>query len=308
MVYRIAFWALLSSSIFLASNGAAEPTVVNIWPGKAPGETKELPPEQNLWKAEDKFVGDRPIIKLTNVSIPTLTIFRPAEEKANGTAVIICPGGGHHILAFDHEGTETAEWLATLGVTGIVLKYRVPARNPEKRWEAAVQDAQRAVSLVRSKATEWKLDSQRIGILGFSAGGETAGLTSFFLDQRQYTPLDDTDKTSSRPDFTILLYPGGMVEKDESKLRDYVKVSKEVPPVFITHAFNDPITVQHSLVLASELKKVNVSTELHVYATGGHGYGMRQTGEPVNLWPQRCEEWMRKQGWLTKRADSLLKP
>ena len=298
--YR-AFVSLVLVSVALAANIAAEPLVVNLWPGKPPGETKELPPEQNLWKAEDKFVGDRPIIKLTNVSIPTLTIYQPTAEKANGTSVIICPGGGHHILAFDHEGTEAAEWLAGLGVTGIVLKYRVPARNPDKRWEAAVQDAQRAVSFVRSKASEWKLDPQRIGLLGFSAGGETAGLTSLFLDERTYPASDDTDKASCRPNFTMLLYPGGMVEKDDlTKLKEYVKVTKETPPMFIVHAFNDGVPVQHSLVLAMELKKANVPTELHVYATGGHGYGMRQTGEPVNLWPQRCEEWLRKQGWLTK--------
>jgi acetyl esterase/lipase len=285
-----------------ATSFAAEPQVVNLWPAKPPGEMKELPPEQDLWNdAKDKPVGDRKIIKLTNVSIPTLTIYQPAPEKATGTAVIICPGGGHHILAFDHEGTEAAEWLASLGVTGIVLKYRVPARSPEKRWEAAVQDAQRAVSFVRSQAAEWKLDASRIGVLGFSAGGETAGLTALFLNERTYASVDAVDQAACRPDFAMLLYPGGFVEKENlTKLRDYVKVSKETPPIFMVHAYNDNVPVQNCLALALELKRANVSTELHMYATGGHGYGMRQTGEPVNHWPQRAEDWLRKHGWLKK--------
>ncbi len=190
-----------------------------IWPGKPPGETKELPPEQDVTKPDQIDPGGKPIIRLTNVSIPTVSLYRPAKEKDTGTAVIICPGGGHHILALNHEGTETAEWLTTLGVTGIVLKYRVPSRTPDgKQWLAAVQDAQRAVSLVRSKAKEWELDPQRIGILGFSAGGETAGLTAYFAD-RQYQPADEIDKISFRPDFAMLIVSGIFSRKKESRPR-----------------------------------------------------------------------------------------
>src|SRR4029079_15252238 len=194
-----------------------------IWPGKAPGETKELPPEQDTTKPDQKDPGGKPIIRLTNVSIPTVSLYRPAKEKDTGASVIICPGGGHHILALNHEGTETAEWLTTLGITGIVLKYRVPTRTPDgQRWLAAVQDAQRAVSLVRAKAKEWELDPQRIGILGFSAGGETAGLTAYFAD-RQYAPIDDVDKVSFRPDFAMLIYPAYFERKgDPAKMREDV--------------------------------------------------------------------------------------
>jgi acetyl esterase/lipase len=279
---------------------AAAPTVIELWPGKPPGETKELPPEQDIGKPDDKPVGDRRIIKLTNVSKPILTIYRPEKDRDTGAAIIICPGGGHRILAYDHEGTEVAEWLVKHGVTGIVLKYRVPARDESKRWLAAVQDAQRAVRLVRSNAGELGVDPKRIGILGFSAGGETAGLTSMLHDQRQYSAVDKADEASARPDFAILVYPGGLLEKDNSKLREYAIPSKTTPPMFLAHAFDDPVDVRNSMLLAVELKRLRIPCELHVYATGGHGYGMRNTGHPCNDWPQRCMEWMTKQGYLQK--------
>jgi acetyl esterase/lipase len=289
---------LLALTVASTPAFAADPMVLELWPGKPPGETKELPPEKDLWKDTDQLVGGRKIQKITNVSTPTLAIYRPAKDTDTGAAVIICPGGGHHILAYDHEGTECAEWLAKNGVTGIVLKYRVPARDPNKRWHAAVQDAQRAISVVRSKASEWSIDPKRIGILGFSAGGETAGLAAILHTERQYPAIDKMDEASARPDFAALIYPGGFLEKDNSKLRENVKPSKQTPPMFLAHAFDDPVDVRNSLFLATELKAVGVPCELHVYATGGHGYGMRNTGHPVNSWPQRCLEWMTKQGYL----------
>jgi acetyl esterase/lipase len=274
--------------------------IVELWTDKPPGETKVLPAEQDIAKPDDKPVGDRRIQKITNVSKPTLAVYRPTKGNDTGAAVIVCPGGGHRILAYDHEGTEVAEWLAKIGVTGIVLKYRVPARDESKRWLAAVQDAQRAVSLVRSRATEWGIDRKRIGILGFSAGGETAGLTAILHADRQYPGLEKVDAVSDRPDFAVLIYPGGFLEKDNAKLRDYVRPTKDTPPMFLAHAFDDPVDVRNSVLLASALKAVGVSTELHVFATGGHGYGIRNTGHPCNSWPQRCQEWMTKQGYLKK--------
>ncbi len=272
-----------------------------VWPGKPPGETKELPPEQDVTKPDQKDPGGKPIIRLTNVSIPTVSVYRPAKEKDTGTSVVICPGGGHQILALNHEGTETAEWLTTLGVTGIVLKYRVPTRTPDgQRWLAAVQDAQRAMSLVRAKAKEWELDPKRIGILGFSAGGETAGLTSYFAD-RQYKSVDEIDQASFRPDFAMLIYPAYFEKKGEpTQIRDDVSITKNAPPTFLVHAWDDPVTVFSSLDIAIELRKVGVPTELHIYATGGHGYGMRDTGEPVNTWPLRAADWLNRSGWLKR--------
>lgn len=288
-----------------ASILAADPDVLNVWPGKPPGEVKELPPEENIARPDDKPVGDRQIIKLTNVSTPTISIYRPAPEANTGTAVIVCPGGGHRILAFDHEGTEVAEWLNTLGVTGIVLKYRVPFRNPQKRWEAAVQDAQRAVSLVRSHASAWKIDPARIGILGFSAGGQTAGLAAILHGQRQYAPADAVDETSCRPDFTALIYPGGFTSREFPwQLQPEVKVDSTTPPMFIAQAYDDGVPVSNSLLLFMELKKAGVPAEMHIYSTGGHGYGMRHTGHPVNSWPDRLAEWMRHSGWLPVQSAS----
>ena len=294
-------FVILAGLILIPSSTAAgEPLVIEVWPGKPPGEIKVLPPEQDITKPDDKPVGDRRIIKLTNVSKPMLTIYRPEQDRVPGAAVIICPGGGHRILAYDHEGTEAAEWLVKHGITGIVLKYRVPARDESKRWLAAVQDAQRAVSLVRSKAAEWRIDAKRIGILGFSAGGETAALTSILHDQRQYAVIDKVDENSDRPDFAILIYPGGLLEKGDSQLRAYAKPTKSTPPMFLAHASDDPVDVRNSLFLAVELKQLKIPCELHVYATGGHGFGMRNTGHPCNDWPQRCFEWMTKEGYFNK--------
>jgi len=277
---------------------AAEPAVIDLWPGKPPGETKELPPEVDTARPDDKPVGDRKIQKITKVSKPTLAVFRPEKDKDTGAAVIICPGGGHQILAYDHEGTETAEWLAKNGVTGIVLKYRVPARDKDKRWLAAVQDAQRAVRVVRSKAADWKIDPKRIGILGFSAGGQAAGLATILHDEEHYSPADDTDKVSARPDFAALIYPAYFLNKSRTGIEDYAKPTKATPPLFLVYACDDPVDPRNAIYLALAMKDVGVSCELHMYATGGHGYGMRNTGHPVNSWPDRCLDWMTKQGYL----------
>jgi len=275
---------------------AGEPQTVKVWPGKAPGETKEYPPEKDLSKPGEGLVAGKAIIRLANVSTPTLAVFRPAKEMDTGAAVIVCPGGGHNILAYDLEGTEVAEWLNKIGVTALVLKYRVPARDPKNRGAAAVQDAQRAVSVVRAKASEFGIDPKRIGILGFSAGGETAALTSLY-EQRRYDPVDAIDKISCRPDFAVLIYPAYLVGKGQANLREDVKVTKNAPPMFFAHAFNDGVTPLSSLILATELKKAGVSAELHLYATGGHGFGLRpQAAMPCTQWPSACATWMRTMG------------
>ncbi len=292
--------ALLLLAMTTSAARAEEPaTTLNLWPGKPPGETKELPPEADTTKDTDNLIAGRRLQRIGNVSTPSLAIYRPAPDKDTGASVVICPGGGHHILAYDLEGTEVAEWLNTIGVTGIVLKYRVPARDQEKRWLAAVQDGQRAVSLTRSKAEEWKLDPKRIGILGFSAGGETAGLTAI-LEERQYEAVDDVDQVSSRPDFAVLIYAGGFAEKDSPTLKPYVKLTSNTPPMFLVHAIDDPVPVANSLLLTLGLKQANVPAELHVYSTGGHGYGLRKTEQPVTHWADRCGEWMRESGLLTR--------
>ena len=287
-------WLLALTAAVPSVGWAMEPVTLNVWPGKPPGETKDLPPEADQTKPEDKLIAGRRIIKLGNVSTPQLAIYKPPANKDTGAAVVICPGGGHHILAYDLEGTEVAMWLNDIGVTGIVLKYRVPFRDPTQRWRAAVQDGQRAVSLTRSHASEWKIDPQRIGILGFSAGGQVAGMVSILHAQRQYEPVDDVDKLSCRPDFAVLIYPGGFDERGESRLKDEVKIVDDAPPMFFVHAFDDNVSVLNTLLFAAELKKVGVSAEVHVFATGGHGYGLRHVdGQPVTDWPQPCTTWLK---------------
>ena len=270
----------------------------NHWPNTPPGETKALEPERDFTKPEDRLIAGRKIIKLGNVSTPTISVFRPPADKDNGACVVICPGGGFHILAWDLEGTEVAEWLNSIGVTAVVLKYRVPARNPDKRWEAAVQDAQRAMCLVRSKASDWNIDPRRIGILGFSAGGCTAGYTAIFDDQKQYAPVDGIDQVSSRPDFAILVYAAYFVDESNTALRPELKVTERTPPMFFAHAFDDRVRVENSLLLAAALKKAGVDAELHVYSTGGHGFGLRPTDESCTRWSEPCAEWLRREGFL----------
>lgn len=302
---RFRRFGLIVAALLLARLPAAlalEPSrVLDVWPGTPPGETKVLPPEADMTKPTDRLIAGRRIIKLGNVSTPQLALYPAPAALANGTCVIVCPGGGFNILAYDLEGTEVAEWLNSIGVTAVVLKYRVPFRDPDKRWQAAVQDAQRSLSLVRRHAAEWKIDPLRIGVLGFSAGGATAGLASILFEQRQYAALDAIDTVSSRPDFALLIYTGGFVERGQTRLNPDIVVPSNAPPMFLVHAFDDHVPVHNSLLLAAEVKKAGGSAEVHVYDAGGHGYGLRPDPElPVTSWPRRAEEWMARRGLLRR--------
>jgi len=282
---------------------AAHPHVVPLWSGKPPGDPlASTGPEADLTKPSDRPVAGKPVIRLGNVTTPTLSVFLPPKEKRTGAAFIICPGGGFNILAFDLEGTEVAEWLNSIGIAGIVLKYRVPtaARNP--KWLAPVQDAQRAASLVRSRAHDWGLDPQRIGLLGFSAGGMTAGMATLKHAARTYEPTDEADKVSCRPDLCALIYPAYFADAQSGQLIPEAGVNKETPSMFLAHAFDDPVTPMSSVLLFAALKQAGVRSELHIYESGGHGYGLRATESPVTSWPSRCEDWLRRQGWLKPRA------
>ncbi len=275
---------------------AAEPaTTLEVWPGPVPGEKAEVGKEHYL--AEKP--GQRQVQRLTNVSRPTIAVYRPDAAKDTGASVVICPGGGYSILAMDLEGTEVADWLNSTGVTGIVLKYRVPARKDQPRHLAPLQDAQRAVSLVRSKAAQWKLDPNRIGILGFSAGGHLAAATATNFDRRQYEAIDEIDKASCRPDFAVLVYPAYLTAGE--KLAPEIRVGPKSPPVFFVHAGDDRISPENSIRTYLALKQAGVPSELHVFASGGHGFGLRPSEHPSSGWPRLCEWWMRKSGLLEKR-------
>lgn len=278
---------------------SAKPVVVDLWPGVAPGEKAgAIPPE----KYEDPRPNETaPVKRLGNVSKPTLSVYKPAKG-ANGTAVIVAPGGGYNILAWEHEGTQVCEWLNNLGVTAVLLKYRVPRRPDQPKDQppvSALQDAQRAVGLTRSKAKEWGIDTARVGMLGFSAGGHLTAWTFSTTEKRAYDPIDDADKLSSRPDFAVLIYAGGLVDR-EKKLKPEIKVSKDTPPCFLAVSYNDDGPFTASVELTKALKEVKVPAELHVYSTGGHGYGMKSSDKPYAGWPARCGEWMKEQGYLKK--------
>jgi len=284
-------FALLFSGL---SCCAAEPQVVPLWPGAVPGEKGGLGEERDMTTSKDGLVGGKPLIRLGNVSKPTLTIYRPEPSKANGTAVIVCPGGAYHILAMDLEGTEVCDWLNSIGVTGVLLKYRVPSREGLEKHAAALQDAQRAVGLVRSHAKEWDIDSRKIGILGFSAGGHLAALASSDFQTRSYPAQDSADSVSCRPDFTILIYPAYLTVKEEhDKIAPEFDISSNTPPSFIAMAEDDPVRVETALFYAEALHQAKVPFELHIYPTGGHGYGLRPSKHLVTSWPQRAADWMR---------------
>ena len=196
------------------------------------------------------------------------------------------------MLAWDHEGEEVAAWLNSLGVTGVVLKYRIPRRPDHPK--APLGDAQRAISLVRSKAKEWGIDPNRIGMLGFSAGGHLTAVTATSSDKRAYEPFDEADKFSCRPDFAVIVYPGGLITKSKDALLPEIHVGKETSPTFLVHSSDDPVPVQNSVLLYLALKQAGVSAEMHIYAQGGHGYGLnRSKYAPAAEWPRRCEEWLR---------------
>jgi acetyl esterase/lipase len=291
---------------------AAEgPQVLDLWPGKPPGDVG-ISGEEKFFQLKTRDgkpyeVGGKPTKWLTNVSKPTLTVYPAAKDKDTGVAMLICPGGGYHNLGWDVEGEEVAAWLNSVGITGILLKYRCPRREGDVKGVPPIgplKDAQRAVSLVRSKAKEWGIDPQKIGMVGFSAGGHLAAATAINFDKRAYEPVDDIDKVSCRPDFAIPLYSGYLVGKDNDVLSADMRASKETPPILLIHASDDDISkVENSVILYLALKKAGASAELHVYATGGHGFGVRKVGHPCEGWTERCTDWLRKQGFL-KTAPS----
>jgi acetyl esterase/lipase len=296
----------LITALFLVSQvlHASGPLVLNLWPSMPPGPAaKTEGAERDLTKPEDKLIAGRKIIKLGHVSTPQMHVYLPPKEKANGGAVLICPGGGFSILAWDLEGTEVAEWLNSLGFAAVVVKYRVPTRehgdalneagNAPMKAGGPVMDAQRAMSLTRTKSAEWGLDPHRIGIMGFSAGGETAGLAAILREQRLYEKVDAHDEHSCAPSFALPIYPGGFYDKETGGLKPYLKVTKDTPPMFFAMAQDDHVNSLNCIVLYTELTKNKVPAELHLFTHGGHGYGLRPTFTPVTHWTRAAEQWLK---------------
>lgn len=279
---------------------AMKPSVeLNLWPGSAPGEKEGTVGEEKAEPGKEPM----PIIRVHNVSVPTLSVFQPApenREKAAGACVVIFPGGGYNILAYNHEGTEIAHWLNSIGVTAVVVKYRVPRRAGLEKHLAPLQDAQRAMRLVRKNAEAWKIDPKKIGALGFSAGGHLTLMLATHYDENVYEPVDEIDKISARPDFAAPIYLAyALGEKVDQKrvdlpLEESIKVDAQTPPMFLSICDDDPIGPMGSVQLYMALRKNGIPCELHVFVKGGHGYGIRNDKGPAARWHVLCGDWLRQ--------------
>jgi acetyl esterase/lipase len=277
---------LLIPLAFGAAAFAQKPVPMNLWPNGAPGATINPKPEADTTTAKDNLIAGKPLIRLGNVSNPTLTVYSPSARNT-GAAVVVFPGGGYSILALDLEGTEVCDWLTSAGVSCILVKYRVPNSGPYPKSAAALQDAQRALGMVRSHAADWHIDSNRIGVLGFSAGAHLSAALSTHFDKRLYDTVDTADSVSCRPDFAVIVYPGYLDSPNYA-----VTPTAQTPPSFIVQAEDDPVHVENATAYFLALKQAKVPAELHIYAKGGHGYGLRRTELPVTTWPQSVETWL----------------
>jgi acetyl esterase/lipase len=282
---------LVSVLLALPFSGRAASAPILLWPGEVPGEKGDIAAETDQPQKPDG------VTRITNVTKPTITIFPAPKDKGTGTAVIVCPGGGYNILAWNKEGTEVCEWLNSIGVTGVLLKYRVPKRAGLEKHAPMLQDAQRALGLVRHRAKEFGINPERVGIMGFSAGGHLSATASNNFTERTYPPVDDADKTSCRPDFALLIYPAYLTVKEEGdKLAPEMKVTKDTPPTFLVMTQDDGIRVECALFYYLALKNAKVPAEMHLYPTGGHGYGLRPSEHTVSTWPARAADWLKARG------------
>lgn len=259
--------------------------VVSLWPQGVPA-----PHDASL--VEKSTVGDPrrggAVVRTTNVADPSITLYQ-ANSRRPTTGVLVCPGGGYGILAWNLEGEEIAEWLNSIGITAAVLKYRVP-----KNRAGALQDAQRALGLMRSHAGDWNLDPESIGVLGFSAGGHLSATLSNHWRKRSYSSVDAADSVSCRPDFTALIYPA-YIGTPEFELANDFTIDGEAPPAFIVQTQDDKKHFPSAVVYNHELVKRGVSSELHTFPTGGHGYGLRPSAYPVSGWTDLCRDWLWRQ-------------
>ena len=306
-------------------------TQVPIWPGRVPDPQPVAGPEDDTRTATEPLVAGRPWIYVGHVSRPTMTVYAP-NEKNTGAAVIVFPGGGYQILAIDLEGTEVCDWLTSKGVTCVLLKYRVtdvgpyPKSGPYPESPMALEDAQRTVGLVRFHAAEWRIDPHKIGVLGFSAGGHMVAAMSTHFGHRLYAAVDAADQESCRPDFAVAIYPGHLslsaaewdanqgarkfeIRKPEHEtmadrqfgLNPDIPVTRQTPPTFLLQAEDDHVdNVNDSLAYYIALKKAGVPVEMHLYAQGGHAFGLRRTKLPVTGWPQLVETWLGTIGMISE--------
>ncbi|MBV9147326.1 MAG: alpha/beta hydrolase [Acidobacteria bacterium] len=303
--------ALVLASVFLvlAQSSAQSPSspwppsadhkTIPLWPERAPGAPTTKAPEADTTTDKDRQVAGQRVIRIGNVSSPTLTLYQARAAQKPQSAVIVFPGGAYRILAIDLEGTEVCDWLISIEVNCVLVKYRVPDTGPYPKSDAALQDAQRAIGIVRQHAAEWQIDSKRVGVLGFSAGGHLAAALSTHYDQRLYQPVDSADQQSCRPDFALIIYPGYLTNADKNfEFSPDIPVTASTPPAFLVQAEDDPVHVENAISYFTALKKAGVPAELHIYAHGGHGYGLRPTSQPVTKWRDLATQWLRTVGVL----------
>jgi acetyl esterase/lipase len=262
---------------------------VPLFPNGVPGGKRDLGPEKDMTTAKDGLVMGKPVIRLGNITEPSLRYFPAPESGNSGAAVVIFPGGGYSILAYDLEGTEVCTWLNSIGVNAVLVKYRVPEPPNVPRYQGPLEDARRAVTYTRAHSAEWHLDSHKVGVLGFSAGGHLSALIS-----------TDPGDASAKPDFALLIYPAYLAAGPKlEQLAPEIEVTSSTAPTFLIQTEDDPVHVENSLVYYRALKDNKVSAEMHIFAQGGHGYGLRHNPKrPVTEWPKLAESWLRSSGFI----------
>lgn len=299
-LWGITLTAVMMSATGVCTNGfGTEPSdVLPVWPSDPPKWDAPTEPESDFTKPTDNQVGGKRLIRLGNVSTPEMHVF-PAKD-ANGnpskTIMVICPGGGFSILAWDLEGTEIADQLVAGGVTSVVLKYRVPTRTMEPKWKPPVQDIQRAIALIRAGKVTGDIP-EKVGVMGFSAGGHAA-CRSATIVERQYDAIDDADQEIRLPDFACLIYPAWLVKKDSHKELDGFEINENSPPMFLVHGEDDRLTVMNCVTVFSKLHEAGVPSALHVFTGSGHGFGGRMDDRADDLWPELCLRWLRDENLL----------
>ena len=310
-----AIWVVLLSSAVAAQAPVWAPspghTQIPIWPGTPPDEQPSTGQEAVITNTKELIAGKQ-VYVIRNVIRPTMTVYSPRNNNNTGAAVVVFPGGGYQILAIDLEGTEVCDWLTANGITCVLLKYRVPNSGPH--WDehcecqvnpkapTALEDAQRTIGLVRLHAAEWHIDPHKIGVLGFSAGGHLAAAISTSFDKRLYPLIDAADQQSCRPDFAVALYPGHLwVGGEKFELNPDIHVTRRTPPTFLLQAEDDKVdSINHSLVYYIALKNAGVPVEMHLYAQGGHAFGLRPSKRPITGWPQLVGRWLQTIGMTGK--------
>lgn len=282
-------------------------TQIALWPGTPPG-ARPMPGLENEVLVTRHLVAGKPWIAVANVSRPTMTVY-PPKGKNTGAAVVVFPGGGFRVLAIDLEGTEVCHWLTSIGVTCVLLKYRVPSEPYSWKCHCydhghggtttsvpSLQDAQRTIRLVRYHAAKWHVNPHKIGVIGFSAGGFLVAETSTDFNQQMYKPVDPADKESDRPDFALAIYPGHIITP-KYRLNPNLHFTDKTPPTFVLQAEDAKVdSVQESLVYYTALAKAGVPAALHIYAKGGHAFGLRPTNLPITHWPRVADKWLRTIG------------